>query len=240
MATQVVFLAGAGTVKDWMKQIPEGELKIYRRAGFGAESQFGRKAALVVVDVTYGFTGSEGLTLEQAIDEFSTACGPVSWEAVPRIAGLISLFRERGLPIVFTRSDLSATPFTGKATKSKRKGAPNPRFNEFPDAVTPLETEWVLAKTRASCFFQTPLTAYLIQQGIDTLVICGVSTSGCVRASAVDAFSNGFTTFVVDDCCFDRSQFAHAANLFDLAAKYASVVSLDEMAGLMAPPVPAE
>jgi maleamate amidohydrolase len=66
-------------------------------------------------------------------------------------------------------------------------------------------------------------------------VLCGVSTSGCVRASAVDAFSHGFATFVVDDCCFDRSYFAHCANLFDLNAKYASVVSLHEVAELMRP-----
>ena len=83
-----------------------------------------------------------------------------------------------------------------------------------------------MAKTKASAFFQTSLTAYLIKEGVDTLVFCGVSTSGCVRASVVDGFSHGFQTFVVDECCFDRSEYAHAANLFDMQAKYAVVQSL--------------
>jgi len=185
--------------------------------------------------VTYGFTGSEGLTLEEAVAEFHPACGPAAWEAMPRIARLIELFRGLKRPVVFTRSDLDATTFTGKATHSKRAGKPPARFNEFPPAIAPREDEWVLEKTKASAFFQTPLSIYLVEQGVDTAVVCGVSTSGCVRATAVDAFSHGFKTVVVDDCCFDRSHFAHCANLFDLQAKYAAVLSLHELERLIAP-----
>jgi nicotinamidase-related amidase len=222
-------------MKDWMKVIPAEELNTYKSAGFVPTLELGQKPCLIVVDVTYGFTGSEGLTLEEAIAEFGPACGPVSWQAMPRIARLIELFRDLGLPIVFTRSDLDATMFTGKATSSKRSGRPAPKFNEFPSAIAPREGEWVLEKTKASAFFQTPLPAYLIKQGVDTAVICGVSTSGCVRATTVDAFSHGFKTVLVDDCCFDRSQFAHAANLFDMQAKYAPVLSLDELQPILAP-----
>jgi len=91
----------------------------------------------------------------------------------------------------------------------------------------------VLEKTKASVFFGTPLATWMLKERIDTAVVCGVSTSGCVRASVVDSFSHGLSTFVVDECCFDRSEFAHAANLFDMNAKYASVVSLDEIEGLL-------
>ena len=220
-------------LKDWMRSIPEADLATYRAGGFLRELTFGERTALIVVDVTLGFTGSPGLTLEQAIAEFPTACGPASWEAMPRIARLIALFRERQLPIVFTRNDLTDNAYAGKATKGERRGPPDPRFNDFPAEIAPREGEWVLAKTKASGFFQTPLSAYLVKQGIDTAVVCGVSTSGCVRATAVDAFSHGFATFVVDDCCFDRSWFAHCANLFDLQAKYASVVSLAEIETLV-------
>ncbi len=215
--------------RDWMKLIPEVDRATYRRGGFLSDMGLGGSAGLLVVDVTYGFTGSESLTLEQAIDEFPTACGPASWEAMPRIGRLIELFRDLGRPIVFTRSDLDTTRFAGHATKSKRLREISPKFNQFPPAVEPRPDEWILQKTKASAFFHTPLTAYLVKQKVDTLVICGVSTSGCVRASAVDAFSHGFTVFVVDDCCFDRSYFAHCANLFDLQAKYASVASLHEL-----------
>ncbi len=220
-------------MKDWMKLIPESELATYKSAGFMTDMTLGKNPALIVVDVTFAFTGYEGQTLAESIASFGSACGPVSWVAMPKIVQLIGMFRERGLPIVFTHSAAANTPFAGKATKSKRTKAPPPGANDFPEAITPREGEWVLGKTRASAFFQTPLTSYLVQQHVDTLVFCGVSTSGCVRASVVDGFSHGFSTFVVDECCFDRSPFAHAANLFDMEAKYASVVSLSELASIM-------
>lgn len=227
-------------MKDWMKLIPETERRTYTRAGFHTDMRIGPNPALIVVDVTYGFCGAEGSSLDEAIKEFPTACGPASWEALPRIARLIGLFRMKKLPIVFTLSDLGSTPFTGKATKSKRSGPVAPGFNDFPAAILPRAEEWVLAKTKASGFFQTPLTSYLTKQKVDTVVVCGVSTSGCVRATSVDAHSHGYTTFVVDDCCFDRSYFAHCANLFDLDAKYASVVSVDELSALMHGPALAQ
>ena len=95
---------------------------------------------------------------------------------------------------------------------------------------------WNGARIRTSDAAPTPLAAYLTRQHIDTVVICGVSTSGCVRATTVDAHSHGYTTFVIDDCCFDRSYFAHCANLFDLNAKYANVLSLEEIAAQMRDP----
>jgi nicotinamidase-related amidase len=220
-------------LKDWMKPIPAEDLDTYRRGGFMQPQPLGSRPALIVVDVTLGFTGSRGLTLEQAIAEFPAACGPVAWEAVARMARLIEMCRLRALPIVFTRIDLAANLFAGNATKASRTGKRDPRFNDFPAEIAPREGEWVLEKTKASAFFQTPLGAYLVKERIDTVIVCGISTSGCVRATAVDAFSNGFTTFVVDDCCADRSWFAHCANLFDLNAKYASVVSLGELEAML-------
>ena len=152
---------------------------------------------------------------------------------MPRIAKLICLFRDLSRPVIFTRSHMYNNLFAGKATKSTRSLSPDPKFNDFPPQILPQENEWILEKTRASVFFQTPMASYLVQNGVDTVVLCGVSTSGCVRASVVDCFSHGFNTIVVDDCCFDRSHFAHCANLFDMHAKYGTVVSLNELEGLM-------
>jgi nicotinamidase-related amidase len=220
-------------MRDWMRMIPESELKTYKNAGYLTDMKLGLKPALIIVDVTYAFTGYEGQTLQEAIASFGSACGPVSWQAIPKIAKLISIFRQKELPVIFTNAATSNTAFTGRATKSKRTKVPPPRFNEFPDLIAPRDCEWVLGKNRASAFFQTPLCSYLIQNRVDTLIFCGVSTSGCVRASVVDGFSHGFATFVVDDCCFDRSEYAHAANLFDMEAKYASVLSLEDISKLM-------
>jgi len=224
-------------MKDWMKIVPAEERKAYEKSGFMNAAEIGERTALAVIDVTMGFCGSPGKTLEEAIAEFGPACGPVSWETMPRIAQLIAMFRELGRPVIFTRSHPLDTQYAGKATKSKRVNPVlPPRFNDFPESIAPRADEWVLEKTKASAFFQTPLASYLVKNQIDSLIVCGVSTSGCVRASVVDAFSNGFNTFVVDDCCFDRSNFAHCANLFDMNAKYATVVSLDELSGMVLGP----
>lgn len=222
-------------MKNWLKEIPEIERANYKRAGFAGASAMGQRPALLVIDVTLGFTGSRGLTLEQAVAEFSAACGPVSWETMPRIAELIGLFRKLGRPIVYTRSELGTIGYTGKATKAKRTGPLKSGFNDFPKEIEPLPSEWILEKVKASAFFGTPLATYLVNEKVDSLVVCGVSTSGCVRASVVDGFSHGYPTFVVDDATFDRSWFAHCANLFDMDAKYATVLSLDEVKGLLKP-----
>ncbi len=87
----------------------------------------------------------------------------------------------------------------------------------------------VITKQRASVFFGTPLMAHLTQLGIQTLIVCGESTSGCVRATAVDAYSNGFHVVLVEECCFDRSQLSHKVNLFDMHHKYTDVMHVDEV-----------
>jgi nicotinamidase-related amidase len=220
-------------MKEWLKVIPEADQATYRRAGFSSNGQLGIRPALLVIDVTLGFTGSPGLTLEQAIAQYSPACGPVSWQTMPAIARLIGTFRKLGRPVIYTRSELASIGFTGKATKATRSGPPAPGFNDFPEAIAPRADEWVLEKVKASAFFGTPLATCLVQQKIDSVVVCGVSTSGCVRASVVDCFSHGFPTFVVEDACFDRSWFAHCANLFDMSAKYATVLSLAELSELL-------
>ena len=216
-------------MKEWMKVIPESEVATYQSAGFLNLPQSGERPALIVVDVTLGFTGSAGLSLEEAIGEFPTACGPAAWKAMPYIAGLIELFRRRNFPIVYTRADASDQAFAGRATKSSHTGKLAPRYGQFPAAIAPREGDWVLGKTKASAFFQTPLPSFLARERVDSVVVCGVSTSGCVRATAVDSCSSGFVTFVVDEACFDRSWFAHCSNLFDLSAKYAHVLSVGEL-----------
>ncbi|HEY4074297.1 MAG TPA: isochorismatase family protein [Herbaspirillum sp.] len=215
--------------KDWMTIIPESDRKAYQKSD--KPPMPGPKSALIVIDVTVAFTGSRPQPIEEAIIEFPTACGDAAWEALPRIKELIDLFRAAARPVVFTRSDVRGQQFAGTATKTKRPVNPDPKFGHFPEMIVPRDDEWILEKTKASVFFGTSMNFYLRKEEIDTVVICGVSTSGCVRASTVDAFSHGYTTFVIDDCCFDRSHFAHCANLFDMNAKYATVLSLDEIAG---------
>jgi maleamate amidohydrolase len=100
-------------MKKWMEQIPESERRILSKAGFLGDMKIGARTALVVVDVTMGFCGSEGLTLDEAIREYSTACGPMSWETMPRIAQLIDFFRKQKRPIIYTLSDIEGTMYAG-------------------------------------------------------------------------------------------------------------------------------
>lgn len=216
-------------MSNWIDEVPEADRATYRRGGFGDRQQVGTRAALLVIDVTYGFTGEAEQTLEEAIEKYVTACGPVAWRVMPKIKSLIDFFRALDSSIIYTRSSPEDTPFSGRATKSKNLSLSiSDHDNSFPDLIKPELGDWILEKTKASAFFETPLLSGLRKQKIDTLFVCGVSTSGCVRATVVDGFSHGFNIFVIEDCCFDRSNYAHCANLFDMNAKYATVISHEE------------
>lgn len=226
---------------DWRTFLPSEEQVGYKQAGFGNAESMGERPALLVIDCTLAFMGRSGdLTLEEATREFPTACGPVAWESLPRITALVDGFRERQLPIVYTRSDLRVSEVMGGATKAGRTGHRDPKVvekgNVFPDEIDPGPGELVLEKPRASVFFDTPLATYLRTLEVDTVVACGTTTSGCVRASVVDAMSHGFLTFVVEDACFDRAPTPHRANLWDMHSKYASVVTTEHVLGAVKVP----
>jgi maleamate amidohydrolase len=185
--------------------------------GFGGRGGFGRRPALVVVDMTLGFTDPES----------PLACdleGPIS-----EIQKLLRAARRAEIPIVFTtvayrESDkLTAAAFIDKvpALLTLQAGT---RWAEIGPRIAPEETEPVLNKLFASGFFGTGLSSLLTAAGIDTLIITGASTSGCVRATAVDALQYGFRPVVPSETVGDRNPDAHKANLYDIDAKYGDVV----------------
>lgn len=189
--------------------------------GFGGRGGFGRRPALIVVDMTLGFTDPES----------PLACdleGPVE-----NIARLLDAARRAEIPVVFTtvayrESDrLTAAAFIDKipALLTLESGS---RWAEIDPRIAPRETEPVLNKLFASGFFGTPLGALLTAAGVDTLVITGASTSGCVRATAVDALQHGFRPVVPREAVGDRNPQAHEANLYDIDAKYGDVVPVEE------------
>ncbi|MCY9666764.1 isochorismatase family protein [Paenibacillus alginolyticus] len=220
----------AQSLKSWVKRLPETERGTYERLGYHTYQAMGSRPALLIIDCTYGFTGSSPMTLDQATQEYRTSCGEAAWEAMPAIRQAAERFRELQLPIVYTFMDLEQGIYAGTATKPKSVSYEvQDDFNQFAECIRPMDQEWVMPKTKASAFFHTPLLSYLLKQKVDSLVLCGGSTSGCVRATAVDGFSYGFPTFVMEDGCFDRSRFAHENNLFDLDAKYALVQTWEEL-----------
>ncbi|MGH3437628.1 MAG: isochorismatase family protein, partial [Sciscionella sp.] len=164
-------------------------------------------------------------------------CGPEGWRRLPTIVWLIETMRGAGIPVMFTKGDVNDKVFCGGSTKPTQDAASARRVHEasFPSELVPCPAEYVLTKPKASAFFGTPLASYLVRNHIDTLVLAGVATSGCVRATAVDACSHNLHVCVVEDACFDRSEFAHAANLFDIDMKYGDVVSADEVQDWLKP-----
>jgi maleamate amidohydrolase len=189
--------------------------------GFGGRGGFGHHPALLVVDMTLGFTDPES-PLGSDLD------GPI--EAIRK---LLEAARRAEIPIIFTtvayrESDkLTAGTFIDKVPALLTLEAGS-RWAEIDPRIAPRETEPVLNKLFASGFFGTGLSSALTAAGIDTLIVTGATTSGCVRATVVDALQYGFRPVVPREAVGDRNPDAHEANLYDVDAKYADVVSVEE------------
>ncbi len=136
-----------------------------------------------------------------------------------------------GLPIFYTTGETrtDAKPTAIRATNRQRHAQTIPTLFDIRPEFAPQPGDVVIRKLRASAFFGTPLVAHLTQLGVQSIVMIGESTSGCLRASAVDAYSNGFHVTLVEECCYDRSMISHQINLFDLHHKYADVMHVDEV-----------
>jgi len=224
-------------MREWEKIIPEIDREVYSKAQYGKKQKLGRNPALLVVDVVTSFTGSKPQDTLSAIDEFQTSCGEQGWQALPHIKRLIDACRAAQIPVIYTKGDPEYKVSCGGSTKSQlgiSEAAVRAIFNEgIPELIAPKEEDFVIRKTKASAFFMTPLPIYLNNHGVDSLIICGTTTCGCVRASVVDSFSYGYPTFVVEECCFDRSNFSHLVNLYEMNQKYADVLTLAETSGLI-------
>jgi nicotinamidase-related amidase len=196
--------------------------RTYQQAGFGAPVRRGRRPAIVVVDLSRGFTEPE------------FPAGSDLTDVVTATSRLIEAARSVGAPVVLTtiaytpaEAEGSAVTWLQKATgmRTLREGSPavaiDPRLPVRPEDV-------LLVKKGASAFFGTTLAATLTGLGCDTVVVCGATTSGCVRATAVDAVQSGFPVLVPRECVGDRAAGPHEASLFDIQAKYGDVVDLDD------------
>ncbi len=216
-------------MKDWQKIFPDFDRKIYEKSGYGGRQGFGRKPALLIIDMILGFTGTRPMETLEAIKEFRSSCGKVAWQSIPRIRKLLRSCRTQNVPIVYSTSDLDFKAVFGNATKrAKESSTMSDLSMEFPQMIRPRRGEFIVRKARASAFFGTHLITYLMQKGIDSIIVTGCTTSGCVRATVMDGFSYGLSVFVVEDCVFDRSLFSHLVNLFEMNSKYANVISSEE------------
>ncbi len=216
-------------MKPWDNIIPQSEQEAYRAAGFGRRSGLGTRPALVIIDVQYRTVGTEPRPFFEAIKEFPTACGQVGWDAVSNIARVLELFRAKNWPVLYPYVSPKESFDKGRlADKVPALMTVAKRGYDFVAEVAPNEPDVLLPKKHPSAFFGTPLASYLIERGVDTLVVTGCTTSGCVRGSVVDGFAYNFRVLVPHECVYDRSQVSHAVNLFDMSEKYADVMGVDE------------
>ena len=217
-------------MREWETFLPEEERKVYERAGFLGKQPFGETPALMVIDVVLSFTGSRPMPVLEAVKEHPTSCGQYAWDALPKIKELLEASRAAGIKVVFIKGNPTDKYFAGDTTKTAMTRDEAFRKYDHPihPMVAPLPTEYVLQKSKGSAFFGTPLAAYLTRNGIDSVLISGCVTSGCVRATAIDAWNSGFVSFVVEEAVFDRSRHSHLTSLFELNAKYATVITLEE------------
>jgi nicotinamidase-related amidase len=187
----------------------------------------GIKPAVLLVDLYRDVFGDKPEALLDAIETRPMSCGMAGWDALPHIQRLLAEARALGIPVIHV-TKLEDVP-------SWRRGGPagSPdRFEIIPE-VAPVEGEVVLRKRAPSAFWGTPLVGLLNGLRVDTVIVAGESTSGCVRATVVDAKSYRYKVVIPEECVFDRHESAHAMNLFDMHQKYADVLALDQVIGYL-------
>ena len=203
-----------------------GDDALFAARGFGRRAGAGDRPALVVVDLVNGFTDPESPLWCDADD------------AVAATARLLEAARASGAPVAFTTVEYDeagarvAAAFLAKVP-SLMTLAPGTRWPLVDARIAPRPDEPVLTKLFASAFFGTPLAAMLAAHGADTVIVCGASTSGCVRATVVDALQNGYRVLVPREAVADRASGPHDAALFDIDAKYGDVVAVDDALALL-------
>jgi nicotinamidase-related amidase len=179
------------------------------------ERRVGERPALLAIDLY-------NLVYER---DHPSSCGESAWAAIEPTRRLLGAARGAAIPVLHSTRD----PDMRVASTHRRRERVDTQAYEIKAEFAPQAGEIVVRKQRASVFYGTPLVAHLNQLGVRSLIVCGESTSGCVRASVVDAYSNGYHTVVVEECTFDRHLLSHKVNLFDMHHKYADVMHLEEV-----------
>jgi maleamate amidohydrolase len=194
--------------------------EIYERARLGQSVPLGARPAILVVDFSRGFTDPESTMGSELTREV---------EATNR---LLAAAREREIPVIFTTIGFEPNMKDGSLWLEKAPGLGEliigSKWVEIDPRLERRDEETVILKKGASAFFGTNLPSILVSQGVDTIIMCGATTSGCVRATAVDLLQYGYPTLVPRECVGDRAQAPHEANLVDIQAKYADVVSIED------------
>jgi maleamate amidohydrolase len=226
--------------RPWLPFLTSVDRQVLERGyyGHGDDDAFGSAPCLLIVDVQRYVVGEDAPILDQ-IDRYPSGVGARAWRAVESIALLLKEARLSEIPVAYSMlvakedSDLS---LYGQRIRRRWLFGPEDALAQIPQAISPQTSagrELVFHKYFPSAFFGTPLNTWLIRRAVDTLIVVGGSTSGCVRASAVDASSLGYKVVVVADCTFDRIEVSHATSLLDIWMKYGAVTMREQVAAYL-------
>lgn len=209
------------TDRIWEDLLSEQDKQVITKAGYDKEGAsswesrgMGENPMVLVIDMQRLIVG-ENVPILEAIEEYRTAMGDIAWDAIEHIDPFLDFAREQGLPVTYTR-----------VVPSSYDDPDHPDL-DIVDPVAPEEGDTVVDKSYASAFYGTDLLSRLVRGGHDSVIIVGNSTSGCVRATAVDAKQNGFSVVLPQECIFDRIEASHKIGLLDLWMKYAEVLETE-------------
>jgi maleamate amidohydrolase len=218
----------------WDQFLTPRDRDVFARSGYGTLAGFGQRPVVLVIDVNYNFVGDRPEPIEESVKRWRSSCGEEGWQAAHRIAQLLDEARIRGVPVIYsTGTDARTDGFDrGRWLDKTSRGTEDwtnhqNKGNTIIPPIRPRPEDIVIAKSKPSVFFGTLLTSYLVDLQADSIIACGTTTGGCVRATVVDGFSYNYRMAVVEECTFDRGQASHAINLFDMHQKYADVVPLE-------------
>jgi nicotinamidase-related amidase len=219
----------------WDDILSERDKQVFALSGYGKRAGFGQRPAVLIIDVNYNFVGDKPEPILESVKRFRNSCGAEGWEGVHHIAELLAAARRKHLPTFYTTGHddrANAVAFGRWQAKNSRSTEDMSetwdKGNEIVAEIAPQPGDIVVRKQKPSAFFGTPLMSMLNEVHADSVLVAGTTTSGCVRASVIDAFSYNMKVSVVEECVFDRGQASHKINLFDMAMKYADVIPLKE------------
>lgn len=201
------------------------DLDVYERQNFGNQSGFGERPALLIVDFVNGFADPD------------TFGGGNIGDAIANTKRLLADCRDKGVPVAYTRVVYADDGSDAGVFCLKAPGlvvlTEDASASQVVDELAPIDGEYIVRKTQPSAFFGTSLASWLTSRQVDTVIVTGCTTSGCVRASVIDSMSHNFKTIVASDCVGDRALGPHEANMFDMAQKYADLMTADEVMGAL-------
>jgi len=208
----------------WNDIVDQDIIEIYEP--YRREVRVGRRPAILAIDLYNKVYQGGNRPVREVNARYPGSCGEHAWRALEPTKQLFAAARAAGIPLIYTTRHADTD---GVHSTHRRMQGESEELYGIKEEFAPMPGDLVIYKERASAFFGTPLIADLRKRGVESLVICGESTSGCVRASTVDAYSYAFHSVVVEECTYDRSLLSHKVNLFDLHHKYADVMHVEEV-----------